>query len=582
MARFWSLLTGLLSLSLGSWLWALSQAASMKGSASTSDKDSSPIRFEDVTASAGIQFTHDRGASDRRYMVEIAGGGVIVLDYDGDGLPDLYFVNGAPLPGSTGPAPGNALYRNRGDRTFVDVTDAAGVRGGGYGMGGASADIDNDGDSDLFVTAFGPDLLYRNNGDGTFTEVSAKAGFGDPRWSTSATFVDINADGLVDLYVCNYLDFTLENHKRCFGLGKKIEAYCHPEEYNGVGDLLYLNRGDGTFQDISETAGVVNPAEGKGLGVVAGDYDNDGDPDLYVANDTTRNFLYRNDGGGNLTDVGLESGVGFNEKGLPEAGMGTDWGDMDRDGWLDLIVTNFDFEKNTLYRNLGGGLFIDGTSAAGLGDRSMTELGFGCDLADFDNDGWLDLAIVNGHILDNIAEIQPNLTFAQPGQFFRNVGGRFQDLSLRVGEPLRRERVGRGLATLDFDRDGDLDLVLANNGGPAELLRNDGGNAKPWVGIRFVGVQSNRDGIGARAETELSGLPVIEEVRAGSSYLSQNELTVYLGLGRGAEAVDLRVRWPTGKVDKLPTLPVRAVYVVKEGVGVVATTAPGPFASKPW
>jgi hypothetical protein len=528
-----------------------------------------PLRFEDVTARAGIAWKHVTGGSGRRYMVETFGGGVLVFDYDGDSLPDLYFVGGGPLPGYAGPAGANALYRNRGDGTYFDVSEASGLGGHGYGMGGAAADVDNDGDPDLYLTSFGPDLFYRNNGDGTFSELTSSAGFGDPRWSASAAFFDLDSDGFVDLYVCNYLDFTLENHKSCISPTRKIAAFCHPEEYGGASDLLYRNRGDGRFADISAVSAVsAASAGGKGLGVVAGDYDNDGDADLYVANDTTRNLLYRNDGGGKLTEVGLLAGVAYNEEGLPEAGMGTDWGDLDRDGLLDLVVTNFDFERNTVYRNQGKGFFIDATSAVGLGDRSLTELGFGCDLADFDNDGWLDLVVTNGHILDNIAEIQSNLRYAQPGQFFLNLRGRFEDLSGAVGEALARERVGRGLATLDYDQDGDLDLVLAENGGAAALLRNDSRVSGSWIALTLIGVASSRDALGARVEAEIEGRPLIEEVRAGSSYLSQNELTLHLGLGR-VEAVDLTLHWPSGRVERLEKLRARSRYRVKEGVGVL-------------
>jgi len=531
------------------------------------------LRFEDVAAAAGIHFVHQSGASGRRYMVETFGGGVIVFDYDGDGLPDLYFPNGTSLPSGEESGPGNALYRNRGDGTFEEVTTPALARGGGYATGGTAADVDNDGDVDLYVTRFGPDLFLQNNGDGTFSEVTAAAGLGNPRWASSATFFDMDGDGLVDLYVCNYLDFALQNHKTCLGTnrrGEKIPSYCHPDEYGGVPNLLYRNRGDGSFEDVSRRAGILDDRqESKGLGVVAGDYDNDGDSDLYVANDSTRNFLYRNEGG-QLTEVGLESGVGYNEEGLPEAGMGTDFGDIDRDGLLDLVVTNFDLEKNTVYRNLGGGFFIDATTAVGLVGASLTELGFGCDFFDADNNGWLDLIVANGHIIDNIADIQPSFSYQQPKQFFHNRGGgRFEDWSNAVGPALQQKRVGRGLATLDFDGDGDLDVAVSNNGGPAELLRNEGGNAGAWIAVTLVGSLSNRDALGSRVEVTVDGLTQIEDVRAGSGYLSQNELRLHFGLGMANSVTELSVRWPSGKIERFQGLSSRRSYLIKEGVGLL-------------
>jgi hypothetical protein len=542
-------------------LWSLALTLSTAGPFS--------IRFEDRTAASGIEWQHQTGGSGRRYIVETFGGGAIVLDYDIDGLPDLLFINGGPLPGHAGPRPRHALYRNRGDGTFDEVTEAAGITAPEYGMGGAAADLDNDGDVDLYLTGFGPDVLYRNNGDGSFTDATADSGLGDPGWSTSAAWVDLDGDGFLDLYVARYLDFTMENHKRCTSGTKGIEAFCHPQEYDGVLDLLYRNLGDGRMAAVDlATAHGRDDGRGKGLGVVAGDFDRDGDPDLHVANDTTRNFLYRNDGDGRLVEIGLVAGVGYNEEGLPEAGMGTDWGDFDRNGLLDLVVTNFDFERNTVYRNLGGGLFMDYTSAVGLGHLSLTELGFGCDWADFDNDGWVDLVVTNGHILDNIAEIQTNLSHTEPAQLFHNVRGKLQDRSDSVGSALRRPRVGRGLATLDYDGDGDLDLALANNGGPAELLSNQGGNRSGWVALDLIGVRSNRGGVGARLEAELEGLPWVEEVRAGSSYLSQNELAVFVGLGESLE-VDLTVQWPSGASEELKGLAARRRYWVKEGSGVL-------------
>ncbi len=523
------------------------------------------IAFADVTTQAGISFRHDHGGSGRRFIVEIAGGGVLVFDYDLDELPDLLYVNGAPLPGADGPRRANALYRNQGNGMFVDVTDAAGLAGRGYGMGGAAADVDNDGDADILVTAFGQDQLYLNNGDGTFRTLE----FGDERWSTSAAFFELDGDGFLDLYVANYLDFTTATHRECVSPTAGIAAYCHPQEYGGVADALYRNRGDGTFEDVSEAAGVAQLSEGKGLGVVALDFDDDGDSDLYVANDTTRNYLYRNDGGGRLTEVGVEAGVAYNEQGLAEAGMGVDAGDADRDGRLDLVVTNFDFENNTLYRNVGKGFFFDATSAFGLGAASLTELGFGCDFVDLDNDGWQDLVVVNGHILDNVAEIQSNLSFAQPGQVFRNEGGRFRDVTASAGAALAAPRVGRGLASLDFDRDGDLDLAISSRGGRAELLRNDGGNSGGFIALRLIGVASNRDGVGSRLTLELEGRPWVDELRAGSSYLAQNEMAIYVGLGSAPAAQSLTLRWPSGRLQEIDTLESGRSYVVKESVGVI-------------
>jgi len=519
------------------------------------------VTFTDVTAEVGISFRHEDGGSGRRYMVETFGGGVLAFDYDSDELPDLLFVNGAPLPGTDGPRRGNALYRNLGDGTFRDVTSEAGLVGEGYGMGGAASDLDNDGDLDVLVTAFGENQLYLNNGDGTFRSRGREAGVADERWSSSAALFELDGDGFLDLYVANYLDFTVAKHRECVSPTAGISAYCHPEEYEGVPDVLYRNRGDGTFEEVS------SGSDGKGLGVVALDFDDDGDSDLYVANDTTRNYLYRNDGG-TLTDVGVEAGVAYNEQGLAEAGMGVDAGDVDRDGRLDLVVTNFDFENNSLYRNLGGGFFFDATSAFGLGAVSLTELGFGCDFLDLDNDGWLDLVVVNGHILDNIAEIQSNLSFAQPGQVFRNEEGRFRDVTASSGS-IAKPRVGRGLASLDYDRDGDLDLAIASSGGAAELLRNDGGNEGAFVSLRLVGTSSNRDGVGARVSFQLAGRPWVEELRSTSSYLAQNEMVLHVGLGESTRAERLSLRWPSGRVDTIDRLEAGRGYVLKEGVGVI-------------
>ena len=526
--------------------------------------------FVDRTEPAGIRFRHEDGGSGKRYVIEIVGGGVVVFDYDADGWPDLFFVNGHPLPGDPGGATvGNRLFRNRGDGTFRDRTAEAGLldEPGAlhYGMGGVAGDLDGDGDPDLLLTHFGEERLFRNLGDGTFREVPGAGGASDPRWTTSAALFDPDGDGDLDIYAANYLDYAIERHRDCVSPVKEVLAYCHPQEYPGVPDSFFENLGDGTFR----AAVVPGSEDGKGLGVVISDIGGDGAPDVHVANDTTPNFLFRAEStpdGVRFVEEGLASGVAYNEEGLPEAGMGNDWGDVDRDGRPDLIVTNFDFETNTLYHNLGSGLFLDATAAFGIGSESLTELAFGCDLVDLDNDGWLDLVVTNGHILDNIAEIQSNLRFAQPGQVFRNERGRFRRSPENEGD-FARPRVGRGLATLDYDLDGDLDLVLANNRGPAELLENRGGaEAGRAVGFLLVGTTGNREGIGALLTLESGDLVQREERRAGASYLAQHDPVLWFGLGDASRA-DVRIRWPSGREESLGSLPAGEIHIVKEGSG---------------
>lgn len=534
------------------------------------------FRLVDRTAEAGIRFHHEDGGSGRRYVVEIVGAGVLVLDYDSDGFPDLFFVNGAPLPGDEGGATvGNRLFRNRGGGAFADRTREAGLLDPPnrlrYGMGGAAGDLDHDGDPDLFLTHFGEERLFRNRGDGTFEEVPGAAGASDPRWTTSAALFDPDRDGDLDLYAANYLDYALATHRDCVSPVREILAYCHPQEYPGAPDSFFENRGDGTFRAVA----VPGSEDGKGLGVVVTDLGRDGAPEVHVANDTTPNFLFRTEAGADgvrFVEDGLAAGIAYNEEGLPEAGMGTDWGDVDRDGRMDLIVTNFDFETNTLYRNLGGGLFLDATAAFGIGSESLTELAFGCDLADLDNDGWLDLVVANGHILDNIAEVQSNLRFAQPGQLYRNDGGVLRRNRESEGD-FARPRVGRGLATLDYDRDGDLDLALANNRSPAELLENRGGaESGRSVGFRFVGTEANRDGIGVSVTVTGAGFPQREERRAGASYLAQHDPVLWFGLGESTDTGVITVSWPSGREERLNPLPAGWVHLLKEGQGRIGGT----------
>jgi len=428
------------------------------------------IAFEDRARAVGAAFLHATGAGSERYMVETMGSGVAAADVDLDGRLDLYFAQGAATPGVTlSKAPTNALYRGGEGGLFDEVAGAAASTA--WSMGVAVADFDDDGWPDIYVSNLGANELFRGNGDGTWTETALSAGVDDAAWGASAAWADIDLDGDLDLYVTNYVDFTWDTHKFCGNPQRNLRAYCHPDVYNAVADVLYRNEGDGTFAEIGAAAGIADTLDGKGLGVVFGDYDDDGDPDAYVANDSTRNFLYRNDGTGRFEEDGLLAGVAFSADGQAEAGMGTDWGDFDGDGKIDVFVTNLDLETNSLYRNLGGGGFTDVTFASGLGEPSLLRVGFGTNWADFDNDADLDLFVANGHIIDNIAEFRDNISYAQLNQVFRNDGGEFTDVSTPAG--LGAATVSRGSALGDCDRDGRLDVVINNNGGHAEILFNE-------------------------------------------------------------------------------------------------------------
>jgi len=533
------------------------------------------VTFNEVGAGAGISFKHVNGASGQKFYIETMGSGACWFDYDGDGDVDLYAVNSAELPGYVGgEKPFNHLYRNEGGGRFTDVTAQAGVGDRGYGMGCAAGDIDNDGDVDLYVTNFGPNVLYRNDGNGRFTDVTALAGVGDPRWSASAAFGDIDNDGDLDLYVTNYLDFTLQNNKYCGRREPGYRAYCHPDEYNGVPDTLYRNKGDGRFEDISASAGVADPI-GKGLGVIFSDLNDDGWQDIYVANDKTVNFVYLNRCDGTFKDITMTSGAGFSESGVPQAGMGTDAADINGDGRMDLIVTNLDYETNELYLNNGDLTFTDGTFVAGLGEVNFLNVGFGVDFLDFDNDGDKDLLVANGHILDNIRLFKDQVTYAQPRSLLANDGsGRFKDATAEVGPRFAQPNVGRGLAVADMDDDGDLDFFVINSNREAELFRNDGGNDQRvggghWLLVKLRGTKSNRNGIGARIRVmtkDASGMErwQTDEVRAGSSYLSQDDVRLHFGLGVSERAEAVEVRWPSGVRQTMTGVKADQILAIKE------------------
>ena len=530
------------------------------------------VTFIEATSAAKAIFRHVNGATPEKYMPETMGAGGLLFDFDNDGWLDIFLVNSGSLADATvAKAARHGLFRNRGDGTFEDVSAGAGLARQGYPMGACAADYDKDGWTDLYVTSFGPNALFRNRGNGAFVEVTEATPVGKELWGTSCAWADIDNDGDLDLYVVNYVDFALDNHKFCGDVDRGIRAYCHPHAYNGQPDALYRNDGDGTFTDISREAGIANPA-GKGLGVVFTDYNDDGWVDIYVANDSVPNFLFRNRGNGTFEEVGLWSGVAVNGAGRPEAGMGTDAGDVDGDGRLDLFVTNLDMETNTLYRNLGAGLFTDITQEAGLGETSLRYVGFGTALFDYDNDGDLDILVVNGHIIDNIHEFRQGVGYAERNLLYENLGrGVFREIGRTAGTGLALEKVSRGLAVGDIDNDGDLDALITNCGQTADLLLNQGGNTGHAVLVETVGRRSNRQGIGARLKLTAGGKIQIREIRAGSSYLGQNDLRAHFGLGSVTKIERLEIRWPSGAMDVVEKLEADQLVTVEEGKGMVRT-----------
>lgn len=524
-----------------------------------------PVVFVDVTEQAGITFTHTNGAFGEKYMPETFGAGVIWLDVDGDDWQDLLLVNGTPWPGQQQPATHAALYRNDGDGTFTDITSGSGLDVAVYGMGGAAADFDNDGQVDLYLTALGPNRLLKGRGDGTFEDVTAEAGVGDPGFSTSALWVDYDQDGHLDLFVGNYVEWSPETDLFCTTVGD-AKSYCTPESYQGQSSTLYRNLGNGRFDDVTASAGVRAPS-GKALGVAMLDFDQDGWMDLFVANDTQPDQLYRNGGDGTFEDFGMLAGVAVSDTGVARAGMGVDAADYDRSGRPHLIIGHFSGQMMGVYHNEGSGLFIDDAPRSAVGRATLPTLTFGCFFFDVDLDGWLDIFAANGHLDDQVEQVQSRVTYAQQPQLFHNQGeGRFQELaSDETG--LSTAMVARGTAYADFDLDGDLDVVVTTNGGAARLLRNDGGNANRLLRIRTMGRESTRDGIGARIEVATDGTPQVRVVKTGSSYLSQSELPVTVGLG-DATSADVRILWPSGTIDELGRVDADQRLLVEEGAGL--------------
>ena len=532
------------------------------------------IRFTDVTSDAGVAFVHQSSATSNKYLVETMGGGVALFDYDNDGRLDVFFTNGAkiddPLPVGKRPDKSDAkywnrLYRQLPDGTFADVTEKAGLTGmpqNYYGMGVAVGDYDNDGFEDLYVTNFGGNTLYHNNGDGTFTDVTGRAGVGASGWSASAGFFDADNDGKLDLFVTRYVDWTFETNRYCGEKKPGYRAYCHPDNYAGVANILYHNNGDGTFTDVSTKAGIANP-NGKGLGVAFADYDRDGYMDIYVANDSVQSFLYRNNHDGTFSEEGLVAGVGFNEDGKTFAGMGVDFADYDNDGQPDIVVTDLSNERYKLFHQNADGSFRDATNTSGLGGLTLLYSGWSTRFLDYDNDGWKDLFVAQGHVMDTIEKTSPNLTYQQPPLLLRNESGRFS--RVEPGDAFTETWAGRGAAFGDLDNDGDVDVVLSNVGQKAVVLRNDGGNRNNWLAIQTVGTTSNRDGIGCLVKVvSASGLSQSFTVNTAVGYLSASDKRLLVGLGSDATAKLVEIRWPSGVVQKLEDVSAGQMLLARE------------------
>ena len=508
------------------------------------------------------------------------GTGVAWIDYDQDGLMDLYFVQSAATDIYKPPAPlRSALYHNNGDGTFSDVTAKAGVGGEGhYGQGVAVGDFDNDGYPDLYVTGYGGAILYRNNHDGTFTDVTGKSGLADQgQWSTSAGWFDYDKDGWLDLVVTNYIDWSPKNNFWCGEKAPGYRSYCNPNNYRGQKTRLYHNNHDGTFTDVSDKSGVGLP-ESKGMGVVLADFNNDGWPDIAIANDTWPNFLFLNNRDGTFKDVSLISGLAASEDGGYEAGMGIDAADVDGDGLLDVYITHLDFELNRLYHNNGDGTFTDATYSSGIGAKARLLSGIAAKFVDYDNDGWIDILQLNGAMLDNVSLYHSEVSYKEPLLMFRNLGkGHFEKTSDSLGPDFIKPIAGRGLATADFDNDGDIDFAVNVRGDYPELLRNDGGNANHWLEVLLIGTKSNRDGIGAVLQLTSEGFVHVQQAEGGASYMSASDPRIQFGLGKRTKIESLVITWPSGQVDRLSNVPIDRIIAVKEGSGIV----PRPFPKVP-
>ena len=550
----------------------------------------SSVRFTDVHAAAGLNFRNVSGSAEQRYILESISAGIASFDYDGDGYQDLFVVDGNRLEATPADA-GNRLFRNEPamdsnaptTRVFREVTVHAGLSRSGWGMGCAVGDVDNDGDPDLYVTYWGPDVYYQNGGDGTFAELTAATGLGNPDWGTSAAFGDLDGDGQLDLYVTNYLEFNLQDPPAggSWCTYKGLNSFCGPEGIPAQADRLYRNSGDGYFEDVTAESGIGGFTY-PGLGVVLGDYDDDGDLDVYVANDSEPNLLFRNDGAWRFTETGTDMGVAYSENGRAQAGMGVDSGDFDNDGDLDLYVTNFSDDVNTLYENRGDGWFEDGTYAAGLGSVVRPYLGWAAGFFDYDNDGWLDLYVVNGHVYPALKRHPAGLRYGQRNLLYHNRSGHFEEIGRSAGPGWLVEKVSRAAALFDYDNDGDIDLAVVNLNDVPTLLHNEGGNRNYWLGLKLVGGASNRDAIGARVTVRAGSLIQVRELQRGRGFQGQSDPRLVFGLGDRQRVDAVEIRWPSGRQQVVEAPLLRRYLEIREGRPEVIAGAevalPGPLA----